>query len=101
MNRLAAIINSLNYRDLKAIEKDLYEGNIGKLIKQNLNKIESISPKTCATCGTELKKPAYVLEFGRQDFRKRASFCGLDCLSFFTSKLSAEKKLHHNHQKSI
>lgn len=96
MNKLAAIINSMNYNDLKAIEKDLYQGNIGNLIKQNLEKIESVQPeKICATCGTSLKKPAYVIEFGRDDFRRRASFCGLDCLNFFISNMNKEKKLEH------
>ena len=96
MNRLSSIINSLNYKDLKAIEKDLYEGNIAQLIKQNKKKVESLRPDTtCPTCGSVLKNPPYVLEFGRHDFRKRASFCGLDCLNFFISKLNKEKKLEH------
>ena len=96
MNRLASIINSLDYKDLKALEKDLYEGNIGRLIKQNIKKIESLRPDSiCPTCGSVLKNPAYVLEFGRSDFRKRAGFCGLDCLNFFISKLNKEKKLEH------
>ncbi len=96
MNRLLTLIDSMNYKDLKALEKDLYEGNIGKLIKKNLEQHEyTLSSKNCATCGTQLKEPSYTLEFGRNDFKKRAVFCGLDCLSFFVAKLERESKLRH------
>jgi hypothetical protein len=96
MNKLASIIDNLNYKDLKALEKDLYEGNIGRLIKKNLSQLEENFPeKTCPVCGSSIKTPAYVLEFGPDDFRKRANFCGLDCLSFFVTKLGNESKLKH------
>ena len=93
MNKLATIINSMDYRDLKSLQRDLYEGNIGNLIKKNIDKTDSISKRICPTCGTTLKKPPYSLEFGREDFKKRAGFCGLDCLSFFVTNLNKEKTI--------
>ena len=79
------------FKELKAIEKDLYEGNIGKLIKDRLNKFEHDA--LCPTCGNVESKPRYTLIFGRDDFKKKANFCGLDCLRFFVEKLEKEKEI--------
>ena len=94
MNKLSNIIGSMSYRDLKAIEKDLYEGNIGTQIKTKLQEFEkNFSSNMCATCGNAHKNmPRYILFFGPDDFRKKASFCGLDCLNFFTQKLENQQK---------
>jgi hypothetical protein len=32
------------------------------------------------------------LIFGPKDFRKKASFCALDCLEYFIEKIKKEKK---------
>lgn len=96
MNKLAALIDNLNYKDLKSLEKDLYEGNIGKLIKKNISQLESRFPdKVCPVCGNTVNNPSFVLEFGPPDFRKRASFCGIDCLNFFVNKLSNQEQIKH------
>jgi hypothetical protein len=97
MNRLIGIINSMNYRELKEIQKDLAEGNIGKLIKARIDSIEKTlgyNEKVCATCGNSLTEEniRYSLVFGPSDFRKRASFCGNDCLSFFMEKLKQQER---------
>ena len=94
MNRLSNIISSMSYRDLKAIEKDLYEGNIGTHIKTRLQEFEKNFPSNvCVTCGnTHKESPRYILVFGPDDFKKKATFCGLDCLNFFVKKLEAQQK---------
>ncbi|MFH2020136.1 MAG: hypothetical protein ABIJ34_01910 [archaeon] len=93
MNRLSGIIASMNYRELKAVEKDLYEGNIGKHIKHRLEKFEvKTFEKVCPTCGNILTQESekYTLMFGPPDFKKRASFCGVDCLTFFVEKMNSK-----------
>ncbi|AJF60953.1 TPA: hypothetical protein HA239_04680 [Candidatus Woesearchaeota archaeon] len=92
MNRLSNMISSMNYKDLKAIEKDLYEGNIARLLKARLEGFEKKFPSNiCATCGTVHEgEPRYALFFGPEDFRKKATFCGLDCLNFFVKKLETQ-----------
>ena len=40
MNKLYHIINSLDAHELKLIQKDLYEGNIGYFIKKRLYELE-------------------------------------------------------------
>jgi len=93
MGKLGNIINGMNYNDLKAIEKDLYEGNIAKLVKIRKKGFEKLfSEKICPTCGNSMKetKAPFTLIFGPDDFKKKASFCGLDCLSFFIKKLEKQ-----------
>ena len=94
MNHLVRIINSLDYKELKAIQKDLAEGNMGKLIAERISNIEkSIGfDKTCPTCENKINEneARYTLIFGPPDFKKKASFCGHDCLTFFLDKIKVE-----------
>ncbi len=93
MNKLSNLISGMNYRDLRAIEKDLYEGNIARLIQTRRKGIENLhGEKTCPTCGNNVKEieAPFTLIFGNADFKKKASFCGLDCLNFFVKKLEKE-----------
>ena len=92
MNKLSNIISGMNYREIKAIEKDLYEGNIARLLKERKRGFERlIGEKICPTCGRTLEEePPYILVFGPSDFKKKAGFCGTDCLSFFVKKLEPE-----------
>jgi len=96
MNNLTRIINALDYKELKAIQRDLAEGNVGKLITERIDTIEKSignDTKICPTCGTDVKEESakFVLIFGPQDFRKKASFCGHDCLGFFIQKVKPIK----------
>ena len=93
MAKLGNIINGMNYKELTAIEKDLYEGNIARLIKHRKSGFEKLfSEKICPTCGSSIKEneAPFTLLFGPVDFKKKASFCGLDCLSFFIKKLEKQ-----------
>ena len=98
MNQLVKIINSLTYKELKAIQKDLAEGNMGRLIAKKISSIEksaSFNDKTCPTSGNKMNEneARYTLIFG-SEIKKKASFCGHDCLTFFINKLKVQ---HLNH----
>jgi hypothetical protein len=100
MNKLIGIIESMNYKELKEIQKDLAEGNMGKLIKTKMDEIEKTlgyDEKVCPTCGNKVSEQSakYLLIFGPQDFRKRAIFDELDCLTFFVEKLNEQNKIMH------
>jgi hypothetical protein len=99
MNKLVGIIEALDVRELKEIQKDLAEGNIGRLIKNRLDSIEQTrkDEKVCPTCGTHLTEEdaRYILIFGPPDFRKRALFDEIDCLTFFIQKLNVQKEASH------
>jgi|SaaInlStandDraft_6_1057023.scaffolds.fasta_scaffold248426_1 hypothetical protein len=99
MPKLNNIIGNMSYKELNAIEHDLYEGNIGKLIKHRKEAFESyFNEKICPTCGNTHKgiNEGYTLFFGPKDFRKKASFCGLDCLSYYVEKLRKNKSTIQN-----
>ncbi|MBN1503221.1 hypothetical protein JW930_06800 [Candidatus Woesearchaeota archaeon] len=91
MNILKNLIKHLNEEELGYLQKDLYDGNISFLIKQRLNKIEKNKKEdihVCPVCGILLDtaNTKYTLIFGPSDFKKKASFCGKDCLGFFLSE---------------
>jgi hypothetical protein len=96
MNKLAGVINSLSYGELKAIQKDLAEGNMGRLIKAKIDQAERTlghSERVCPTCGAHVIEATckYSLVFGPADFRKKALFDEIDCLSFFIDRLKEQK----------
>ncbi len=95
MKKFRDVVGEIMYEDLVKIRKDLETGghHIKKLVDSQIQEIEKKEVKKCATCGAELN-PYYVddytLTFGRRDFRKRAYFCGLDCLNYFLEKLKRQ-----------
>jgi hypothetical protein len=98
MNKLAGIINSLNYKELKEIQRDLAEGNMGKVIKSRMDEIEKslgYEERICPTCGNPVAEATakYILVFGPPDFRKRGLFDEIDCLTFFVDKLKVQKNV--------
>ncbi len=66
------------------VEKNFYEHN---------------SLKECAVCGSKIKDFGhYSVEFG-ENIRKKANFCGLDCLSEFIEELKYTKGLKEKNDK--
>lgn len=94
--RFRDIIAETKYEDLLKIRQDIESGSIHikRLIEDTIKEVEFDKIKTCATCGTTINRlfiEDYVLEFGRHDFKKRAYFCGQDCLRFFLNKIEPKK----------
>ena len=86
------VIDVLDYNELMRFKTDLDSGAIAlkKLIEENVKRKLKEHEKTCATCSGELnfyKTSNYTIIFGPDDFKKKASFCGLDCLEYFVAKL--------------
>jgi hypothetical protein len=93
MNKLNKIINSLDEDELKLIKKDLQAGNIEKLINKKLQEIiETDFNKVCPVCQNQVGEENLTLIFGPKGFRKKASFCALDCLEYFLNKIKTEKR---------
>ncbi len=88
MNQLARMINEMEYDDLKLLQKDLDSGNIERLIKERLLYFEK-GRKICPVCYRTIGEndEHFTLVFGPHNFKKKAHFCGLDCLGFFISKI--------------
>lgn len=92
MNKLARLINELDEEDLELIRKDLEAGNLDRLIRHKfMEKQGQESNKVCPVCQTPISDDSLTLIFGPKDFRKKASFCALDCLEYFIDKIKKEK----------
>ena len=95
--RFRDVVDDIQYEDLVKIRKDLDNGgrHLRTFIDSKINEIERDEVKVCAVCGTPINPhfiDDYSLVFGRYDFKKRAFFCGLDCLNFFVGKLNDKEK---------
>jgi len=94
--RFEEVLEVLDYNELMRFKEDFDSGGITlkrlleSKIKQRLREHEKI----CATCSNDLnlyKSNNYTLIFGPDDFKKKASFCGLDCLEYFIIKMKGHK----------
>lgn len=83
------MIESLSLRGLELLKHDLELG--GKqtlaLVEKKITQLELQHRKICATCGNGVTTTNYTLLFGPHDLRKKASFCGIDCLERFQQRL--------------
>ena len=90
-------IDALDYAELMRFKDDLDSGAsiLKNSLEENIKKKLKEHEKTCATCTNNLnfyKANNYTIIFGPDDFKKKASFCGLDCLEYFVIKLKAIKE---------
>jgi len=94
MSKIKKLLEELDYYDLMLLKKDLDRGGfaIKKLVENNIRHKIQESDKFCTICGKKIdSNNAYVLIFGPADFRKKASFCSLECLEFFIKGLKKQK----------
>ena len=89
---LGDVVGSLKYDELISLQKDLYSGGskIRQLITNKIKEISATESRTCATCGNQINlrlANEFTFIFGTSDQKKRASFCALDCMDYFTNSL--------------
>ena len=94
--RFEEVMDILDYNELMRFKNDLDSGAITlkTLVEEKIKKQLKEHEKICATCSSQLnfyKTHNYTLLFGPDDFKKKASFCGLDCLEYFIIKLKDMK----------
>ncbi len=93
--RVKDIINSLSEEELYSLEKDIKDDLLSfkDRIHQRIADLEKSKGKVCVTCGSCLqdKDATLVLTFGSDKFKKKASFCEIDCLEYFLTKLKNSK----------
>ena len=95
--RFEDMMDVLDYNELMRFKTDLDSGalTLKKLLEENIKKKLKEHEKICATCSNTLnfyKTNNYTLVFGPDDFKKKASFCGLDCLEYFIIKMKEMKE---------
>lgn len=99
------IIGSIEEDDLYKMRSDLSKGGIylKKLVDNRIKEIQNTKKGYCATCGRELKDKTntYTLLFGPEDFKKKASFCEIDCLEYFLTGIKQVVKTKEVEQNGI
>ena len=86
------MVNALEYDDLVRVKKDLDHGaiHLKNLIQVKIKEHVLNHKKSCATCHNQINPYStnnFTLVFGPEDFRKKASFCAVDCLEYFLKQL--------------
>ena len=94
--RFEEVFDILDYDELMRFKNDFDSGaiTIKKSLEEKIKKRLKEHEKVCAVCSNQLdfyKTNNYTLIFGPDDFKKKASFCGLDCLEYFIIKLKDMK----------
>ena len=95
------MIETLEYDELMKIKKDIASGSvhIKQLITDKIKEIEKLHDVRCSVCNSEINPFSthnYTLVFGPQDFRKKATFCALDCMGYFIEELKTVKTVKQN-----
>ena len=94
--RLKDIIHTIDYYELLKIKKDLDHGGIHltKFIENEIKERQKQHHTYCTTCDTDIdphSSTTQTLIFGSEDFKKKATFCGKDCLQYFLKNIEEKK----------
>jgi len=97
-------LDSLEHHELVKLKQDINNGSfdVEKTIQKSISEQEKKHAKSCTTCSNSLdpyNSNNYTIIFGPDDFKKKASFCGLDCLEYFLIKFKQMKKVVKNGDK--
>ncbi len=85
MDKITKIIDELNETELELFERQIKEGTLHKFIERK-KEFFKIKDKICPVCGNGVNEDCFVLTFGSPELRKKAHFCGVDCLEYFLKK---------------
>lgn len=85
-------VDSLDYSELKKMEKDLQKGGVHlkKLVDDTIKQHEKSHNTSCSVCANRIDPEDinnFTLVFGPESFKKKATFCAVDCLEFFINNL--------------
>ena len=91
-NTYEDLIDTLNYQELMRLKTDIDNGglNTKKILEEKIKRRLREHEKTCAACSNFLNfysQSNYTLLLGPDDAKRKASFCGIDCLEYFIIKL--------------
>lgn len=95
--RVRDVIHSLDYDELMKIKNDIDKGSVHfkKLVNEQIKAIELEHNTVCSTCMSEISPDStstFTLVFGPYDFKKKATFCAIDCLEYFINQMKEQKK---------
>ena len=96
-DKLLKLLGSLDFTELQKVKRDLDSGSLlfKHIVNQKIAEVEHSDRHVCASCGAMMSKEkheVYTLLFGAQSIRKKASFCGTDCLQDFLEDIRDTSK---------
>ncbi|MBT4823683.1 hypothetical protein HN695_06550 [Candidatus Woesearchaeota archaeon] len=98
-------VEAIDEEELYKLQYDLTKGAVclKQLVGEKVKAIENEPRKNCAVCGEELvdKEGTYSLIFRHEKLKKKASFCAVDCMEFFISKLKKAQELNAGNISSL
>jgi len=91
------IVDTLDLSELTKIKDDLNKGGIHlkRLIEQQIKKSENMHEKYCSICSNMINPEDtnnFTLIFGPESFKKKATFCAIDCLQYFLKNIQDIRK---------
>jgi len=97
MSRVVDMIASLEYEELLKMKNDLGRGaiHLQRLVKDEIKNRQKQHNVVCSVCQNRIDPDStnnYTLIFGPDDFKKKATFCALDCMEYFMNSLKGMKK---------
>jgi len=95
--RLRDVIDAIDYYELLRMKKDLESGghHLKQFLGEEIKKRQMMHQVLCSVCGTDIdpySTSTSTLMFGPDDFKKKATFCGKDCLEYFIKNMEGMKK---------
>lgn len=91
------VVDFIEYDDLIKIKKDIESGgiHIKNLVEEKIKESQKSHDLVCSFCNSEIDSNStttYTLIFGPNDFRKKATFCAIDCLESFLGGIKEMKE---------
>jgi len=95
-DKIKTMLGALSYNELMTLKRDVDSGALllQHIVNSKVNELEHEHRKFCANCNKELSlniDDVYTLVFGDKTIKKKATFCGTDCLNSFINILQDEK----------
>lgn len=95
--KIRDVLDFLEFDELQKMKRDLESGgfHLLRLVQRKISEKEMMHKQLCSFCGNELDPSSvhnYTLVFGPQDFRKKATFCGMDCMGSFLNNMNELRK---------
>jgi hypothetical protein len=93
---LKEALEAMDYDELMKVKIELESGgfNMKRLVLQKVREKEKKHEMRCTVCSSDVNPFSsnnYTLLFGPEDFKKKATFCALDCMEYFINHLRQTK----------
>ena len=86
------VMDAVDFKDLLKMKKDLENGGqeINRIVERKIKEEIKKHDIHCITCTGRIIQESennFSLSFGPEGMRRRASFCGIDCMEYFIRNL--------------